>query len=256
MVRGLDTFKKYFELYSANYVIIGGTACDVIIRESGFKPRATRDIDIILVVEALNKNFVKHFWNFIHDGKYEVREKSDVERQYYRFMKPENNDFPIQIELFSRIPDILDISDISRYTPIPVDENITSLSAILMNEDYYSFTVSQSITQDGIKIANLETLICLKARAYIDLKNAKENGENIDSDKINKHRTDIFRLAIFLTDESITELPKSIKLDMQIFADTIKTNLPDKAIFKEMQAGNIDAENVFSQLLKSFNLKS
>ncbi len=54
MVRGLDIFKKYFEQYPDNYVIIGGTACDINIDEAGFVPRVTRDIDIILVVEALN----------------------------------------------------------------------------------------------------------------------------------------------------------------------------------------------------------
>jgi hypothetical protein len=35
MVRGLDIFKKYFEAYPNNYVIIGGTACDMIINEAG-----------------------------------------------------------------------------------------------------------------------------------------------------------------------------------------------------------------------------
>ncbi len=59
MVRGLDTFKKYFEDYPDNYVIIGGTACDLIIDEAGFTPRATKDIDIILVVEALNADSAK-----------------------------------------------------------------------------------------------------------------------------------------------------------------------------------------------------
>lgn len=53
MVRGLDIFKKYFEQHPGNYVIIGGTACDIIIDAAGFVPRATKDIDIILVEEAL-----------------------------------------------------------------------------------------------------------------------------------------------------------------------------------------------------------
>jgi len=44
MVRGLDIFKKYFEQYTENYVIIGGTACDIIIDEASFVPRATKDI--------------------------------------------------------------------------------------------------------------------------------------------------------------------------------------------------------------------
>jgi hypothetical protein len=35
MVRGLDIFKKYFAQHHGNYVIIGGTACDIIIDEAG-----------------------------------------------------------------------------------------------------------------------------------------------------------------------------------------------------------------------------
>ncbi len=43
------------------FVIIGGTACDIIIDEAGFTPRATKDIDIIIVVEALSPDFVTQF---------------------------------------------------------------------------------------------------------------------------------------------------------------------------------------------------
>ncbi len=67
MVRGLATFKEYFKDYSDNYIIIGGSACDVIIDEAGFEPRATKDIDIILIVEALTSAFVKKFWDFIRE---------------------------------------------------------------------------------------------------------------------------------------------------------------------------------------------
>lgn len=55
MVRGLDIFKKYFEQYSANYVIIGGTACDMIIDEAGFTPRA-------LMKMKFNEKFVESTW--------------------------------------------------------------------------------------------------------------------------------------------------------------------------------------------------
>ena len=94
MVIGLDIFKKYFSEYPQNYIIIGGTACDIIVAEAGFVPRATKDIDIVLIVEALNSDFVKQFWLFINEGKYLQREKSDGQRQYYRFMKPQNTNFP------------------------------------------------------------------------------------------------------------------------------------------------------------------
>jgi hypothetical protein len=256
MVRGLDVFTTYFEQYPDNYVIIGGSACDIIVSESGLRPRATKDIDIILVVEALDSAFAKQFWNFINEGKYEVREKSEPERQYYRFKKPGNTEFPYQIELFSRVPDILDVPEKSRYTPIPIDEDVTSLSAILMNEDYYQFTIAGSRLHDGIRIAKIETIICLKARAYIDLKAAKERGEKIDSDKINTHKLDVFRLAVFLAEGNLFELPERIKADLQAFADMIKIDLPGNAIFKTMGLSSIDPKNVFIQILKSFQLNS
>jgi hypothetical protein len=256
MVRGIAVFTKYFEQYPDNYVIIGGTALDIVVSTSGLKPRATKDIDIILVVEALSSEFASHFWDFVIQGGYEVREKSDPERQYYRFKEPANPEFPYQIELFSRVPDILDVPEKSRYTPIPIDEDITSLSAILMNEDYYRFTIDGSQLQEGVRIANPETLICLKAKAYLDLKEAKERGENIDSDKINKHKLDVFRLAVFLPGDSLFELPESIQGDMQAFTNAIAADLPDKAIFKAMRFGNINSEQVFQQLIKNFKLKN
>lgn len=119
-------FKKYFKEYPDNYVIIGGTACDIIIDEAGFTPRATKDIDIILVVEALSADFVKQFWKFIQEGNYEQREKSEDDRKYYRFIKPDKKEFPFQIELFSRNPDLMDLKADTHLTPIPVDSDFTN----------------------------------------------------------------------------------------------------------------------------------
>jgi hypothetical protein len=39
MVKGIDTFRQYFEAFQANYLIIGGTACDIIIEEAEFTTR-------------------------------------------------------------------------------------------------------------------------------------------------------------------------------------------------------------------------
>ena len=150
MVRGLYVFKEYFEKFSDKYVIIGGTACDIIISDAGLIPRATKDIDIILVVEALSSDFVKQFWKFIQDGNYEQKEKSEDERKYYRFMKPANTEFPFQIELFSRNPDLLGIDEQAHLTPIPVDDGLSSLSAILLNDDYYHFMVEHSEMENGL----------------------------------------------------------------------------------------------------------
>lgn len=86
MVTGIDKFRKYFKNFTGSYIIIGGTACDIILDDAGFTPRATKDIDMILIVEALTPEFVKQFWVFIKEANYERKEKSEDERKYYRFL--------------------------------------------------------------------------------------------------------------------------------------------------------------------------
>lgn len=48
MVKGLDTFRKYFEKYEEQYVLIGGAACDIVFESNDTVFRATRDLDIDL----------------------------------------------------------------------------------------------------------------------------------------------------------------------------------------------------------------
>lgn len=254
MVRGLDVFKKYFEQYPENYVIIGGTACDIIIDEAGFTPRATKDIDIILVVEALGADFVKQFWQFVQDGKYEIKEKNAEDRKYYRFMKPENSEFPYQIELFSRNPDLLDLGEDVHLTLIMVEDDLTSLSAILLNDDYYNYIIERSVLENGLHRANTEALICLKTKAYLEIKDRIAKGSKEDSKQLRKHKADVFRLAITLTENETFELPASIKMNLQLFMDAIADDLPDTAIFKAMGLNNASVENVYTQIAKSFNL--
>lgn len=107
-VNGITAFRNYFGAYADNYIIIGGIACDMVIDAAGLTPRATRDIDIILIVEALTPAFIVQFWNFVKEASYKKAEKNNEDRKYYRFRDPENNDFPFQVELFSRTPDLLD----------------------------------------------------------------------------------------------------------------------------------------------------
>ena len=256
MVRGIDIFRQYFEAFPDNYIIIGGTACDIVISDAGRTPRATKDIDIILVVEALSADFVKQFWQFIKDGNYGLKELNPDERKYYRFTHPEIQEFPLQIELFSRLPDLIELPEGMRFTPVPVDEGLSSLSAILLNDVYYKYIIEHCTLQDGLKLANIEALICFKAVAWLEMTDRKQHGEIIDADKIKKHKTDIFRLATMLTATDVFELPPVIKADMQHFVDAIKSELPEKVLFKNMGLENLDATAVYLQLCKNFNLNA
>lgn len=45
MVTGLDRFSRHFARYTDQYVLIGGTACTLIMQEAGLDFRATKDLD-------------------------------------------------------------------------------------------------------------------------------------------------------------------------------------------------------------------
>lgn len=63
-MEGLETFKQYFQEYEDHYVLIGGAACDVIFsEEDGSSFRATKDLDMVLIVEALTLEFGEQFWS-------------------------------------------------------------------------------------------------------------------------------------------------------------------------------------------------
>ena len=94
MVKGLEIFREHFRNYADRYVLIGGAACDIAMTQAGLAFRATKDLDIVLYVEALDAAFVHAFWEFVRAGGYDVQEKSTGEKQFYRFQKPANPDYP------------------------------------------------------------------------------------------------------------------------------------------------------------------
>ncbi len=70
MVRGLPKFREHFRDCEQEYVLIGGAACDQWFGARGLQFRATRDLDIVLLVEALSPSFLRSFWAFAKDGGY------------------------------------------------------------------------------------------------------------------------------------------------------------------------------------------
>jgi len=249
MVKGLEVFGKYFADFKDQYVIIGGAACDIHIQSAELTPRATKDIDMILIIEALSFEFVKRFWDFIVDGKYEKKENGE-ERKYYRFVKPANTEFPVQVELFARNPDLLDLDERVHLTPVPTPDDLSSLSAILLDDAYYHFVIDHSEIVDGIHWASIEALLCLKAKAFIDISRRIQEGSKEDKKLLRKHKGDVFRLGILLAESEVYMLPDQLSEDMTFFLDLIKDDLPDKAMFKEMGVV-VAPTNVYYQIKSS-----
>ncbi|WP_456409075.1 hypothetical protein [Caldithrix abyssi] len=255
MVRGLELFKTYFKDHSDKYLLIGGAACDVLFSSAGLPFRATKDLDIVLIVEALDAEFVRKFWEFVKNGQYQIQQKSESQKKYYRFLKPGKEDFPFQLELFARNPDLLDLAEGSHLTPIPVDEDLSSLSAILMDDAYYSFILEQSRMVEEVHLATPEALLCLKVKAFLDLRGLKAEGVKIDDRDIRKHRNDVVRLTALLTERSSLPLPESIKHDMETFIAILQEEPPDvQAIARNMGLPSLDLKTVLTQLKQTFAL--
>ena len=214
MVKGLDTFRDHFAGFTDRYVLIGGTASSLAIEALGGAFRATKDLDIVLCVEALDGAFVTAFWDFVKKGAYESRQKSTGKRQFYRFFGPRRAEFPAMLELFSRRPDALDLPDEARLSPVPVDDQVSSLSAILMDDDYYAFVMAQRTVEAGLPYIPARGLIPLKAHAFKNLSDQKADGAAVDSKQINKHRNDIYRLFAVMDRNQVTELSDVIRLNL------------------------------------------
>lgn len=60
---GIESFKQYFKGFENQYVIIGGTACELLMSDQELDFRATKDIDMVLIVETLSKEFGEIFGN-------------------------------------------------------------------------------------------------------------------------------------------------------------------------------------------------
>lgn len=222
MVNGIDKFKEWFKGYEEQYVIIGGTACSILLENADMRFRATKDIDLVLIVEAIDHAFVERFWEYIEGAQYEHLNKSTGVPQFYRFSKPISKEYPSMIELFSRKPESILLKDDSRLTPLPIEEEISSLSAILLDEAYYEFLKSGKKNIDGVIVLDVEHIIPFKAKAYLDLNNRKLNGEHVDSKDIKKHKNDIFRLSELLSKNITIDTPEEVKQDMVDFIESMK----------------------------------
>ena len=75
MVRGLDLFRDRFRAFEGSFVLIGGAACEQWFAAEGLEFRATRDLDIVLIVEVLAPEAVKALRRFIAEGGYEIRQR-------------------------------------------------------------------------------------------------------------------------------------------------------------------------------------
>ncbi|MBR4291133.1 MAG: hypothetical protein IKT52_10935 [Oscillospiraceae bacterium] len=220
-IQGLYKFRDFFQNYTDKYVIIGGSACSIVFDEVGGDFRVTKDLDIVLIVENINEEFGRAFWDFIKEAKYKRIETGEKKNQFYRFERPEDTNYPHTIELFSRNPDVQLLPE-AHLTPMHISDDISSLSAILLDDDYYDFLLNGRRILDGFSVLDEKYLIPFKVKAWCELSTRRKDGEKGQSKHIRKHYRDVYHLLMLLPPNERVELPELLKADMQVFIDGIK----------------------------------
>lgn len=260
-MEGLDKFREAFKDFSDNYVIIGGTACDITMTGTEVHPRATHDIDMIIVVERMTPQYGERFWQFIREAGYrpeksKAKEGESPKYEMYRFVDG-NPGFPEMIELLSRHPDILGEPKGLTIEPLPIDGEQSSLSAIIMDDDYYRFTIEHSRLTDDIRHADSAALVALKARAYLNLIQDKQNGKHVNSKDIKKHRSDVLKNVVIMTEDEIPA-PSSIVECVKEFVMSIRSNWKELAnpLAKSLDQNPEFVEALLEQLENLFAIRS
>jgi hypothetical protein len=226
MVAGLRRFADHFRDFEDSYVLIGGAACDLWLSERGLPFRATKDLDLVLVVEALTSAFFERFWAFIAEGRYRSHQESPIRPSFYRFKDPQAAGFPVMIELLTQ--NLLELPPGIHLTPIPAEGDISSLSAILLDETYYRFVVTSRSIVDGIPLIPAQCLIPLKARAWLDLTARQAGGDrDVKTSDVKKHRADVFRLYRSLRPADRFDMPPLLREDLRRFIERFPPESPE-----------------------------
>lgn len=203
-ITGWELFRDRFAGFEDSYVVIGGFACEVLIKKSEREFRATKDIDMIVLIEGDFPRFGHVFWEFIKEGQYKCGWKQNPELHFYRFTSPKSG-YPVQIELFSRIPDKHFMIK-EGIVPIHIDDEVSSLSAIVLNEEFYQLIQRGKTVIDGISTLEATYLIPFKMFAWINLLEKKANGEHVNERDLKKHKYDVFRLLEIVPDNASIQL--------------------------------------------------
>jgi len=164
--------------------------------------------------------FVARFKDVVRSGRYQVRTRQETgTREFFRFTRPEELDYPFMLELFARAPAGIDLGPGQEIAPVAVEESVVSLSAILLEQEFYELVLATRYDADGVQMVGVDGLIPLKARAYLDLVERRASGAKVDQADIKKHRNDIFRLALTLPAAPGPERPPRIVEVVRSFLD-------------------------------------
>lgn len=256
MLTGFDKFSEVMRNHCEHFVVIGGTACEAALENTGItRQHVTKDIDMVIVIERLAPDFISQLWHFFVEGEYKASRKTNVSGQsvyaLYRFVQSARTDYPAQIEILARQTEYVFGDNETHIEPIVEDESQYNLSAIIMDDDVYQFTIDHWEEYRGVRMASPTALVCLKARAYLNLLKDRASGIQVNSSDIKKHRRDVFLLlATGKVEESV--VPLSVYTTIQDFVAAMK-ELPISDLAKSINVAEAAMEKYLELLSATFS---
>ncbi|MDY4917686.1 MAG: hypothetical protein SO114_08510 [Candidatus Cryptobacteroides sp.] len=224
IVPGIQQFERAFASFSDSFIVIGGSACRAVLSGGPIQPRRTRDIDMVLVLENVGKDFISAFWKFIKEGGYKFASRKnaegDIKYVFYSFVGGSDG-YPSQIEILSKPVGGIGQPADYHIEYIEIDEDYSHLSAIILDPDYYAYLTTHYVIREGIRYASPDSLICLKTLAYMNLSAERAAGKQVNSDDLKKHRRDVMMAVASLDPTEVFEVSAHIKEVLISFAQAI-----------------------------------
>lgn len=245
--RGLSHFQQYCKDLEEMYVVVGGFATVMLLDEGlgDGHGKATHDIDLVLLTTC-SIEMSQRIKQYVQEGKYEIQKGNKDQYHYYRFVKPEIEGFAKEIELFASNENDLKLDDSQRIIPIDPEEGLYSLSAIMLDPEYFEM-IKNNVTMSVVApCTNTQATIMLKMSAFFDLKARNDN-------KWKKHRQDILKLSLLLTGEERLQMTGRMVKDFESFMTHLEKDVDQKMI-KTILNGmvTVDKEHTLETLKKVF----
>lgn len=253
VVSGIEAFKVAMAGHEHEYVLIGGGACSILFDASGESFRATKDLDVVVITDAGGAGFARALWRFVKEGGYDCWRRAEDGCSYYRFILPKNSPkatmLPEQIELFARHPDFALNDERSAIAPLSFSEDVSSLSAIILDDGYYEFIQGHVTEVGGVPLLDALHIIPLKMRAHVDLNKKHEMGHHVNEKDLVKHRSDVVRLSRLLAPVDRLPLAGGMRNDAEAFLEDFEGYIQRQSNRKLRHALESDFETLRSVYL-------
>ena len=242
---GLSHFQDYCKDLDEHYVVVGGFATLMLLdSELENHGKATFDIDLVLLTSN-SAEMTKRIKKYVKEGGYKIQTGSKDQYQYYRFVEPQKENFAKEIELFASNENSLELEDEQRIIPVDPEEGLYSLSAIMLDPEYFEMIKNNVDKNHRAPCTNTQATIMLKMSAFYDLKNRDEK-------KKKKHRRDILKLALLLTGDEQIKLVGRMVQDFDVFIEHLEQDVDKKMLKSIVDNLPVDKLQVIEILQKVF----